>query len=98
MSLNLIVIIKHVKGLVMSTEIQRLDSGQVKAMVVQRSQLKQQRDALISDLTPESLKSNPMLLMTKMGDFQKAFLLTQEIERLSDELVAEQVRGVVENG
>lgn len=79
-------------------EMQRLDGGQVKAMVVERSQLQRQRDALISDLTPESLKSNPMLLMTKMGDFQKAFLLTQEIERLSDALVGEQVRGIIENG
>lgn len=72
-----------------------LPIDEVKRLVVQRKALQKQRDAMTEGLSPESIAANPMALVTKLPSLLDAFKLTAEVEKISDQLVADFVYRLV---
>lgn len=66
---------------------------EIKQMIIDRARIKKERDSLLEgvDVPDMSGGVNPMALMgmvSKVGDFKRAFELTKEMERISDVIVS----------
>lgn len=70
----------------------QLTESELIQKVVDRDELKDQRDVLTGGLSVDEVMQNPMALLTKMGDFKAAFEITQKIEAISDDIVKELIK------